>query len=227
MKGKAPLGLAALLLLASCAGPDNLHRVDARVWRSSQPTRHEFRKLREQGIGEVLCLRRWHSDKEEAPQFKRHHVRMRAGRIRDEEMVAALRVMIAAEEPLLVHCFHGSDRTGAVVAMYRMLVQGWPRERAIAELLDPRHGHHAETFPNIRDYLETVDLAKIRRELGSTNPQPRAGAQAPSVTRTSWQPPSGGSSTRAAPSTGSTGTPSSPADRTRRASPPGFSTVIR
>ena len=55
--------------------------------------------------------------------------------------------------------------TGVVVAMYRMVVQHWPREKAIAELTDPRHGHHAEVFPNIREYLETVDLESIRRQV--------------------------------------------------------------
>jgi protein tyrosine/serine phosphatase len=90
---------------------------------------------------------------------------MNAGEIRDEDIVAALRVMVAAEEPLLVHCFHGSDRTGVVIAMYRMVVQNWPRERAIGELIDPRHGHHADVFPNIRNYLETVDVSRIRRQV--------------------------------------------------------------
>lgn len=166
MSGKVPIAFLAAALLASCAGPGNLHRVDAKVWRSSQPTRQDFRKLeKEQGIGEVLCLRRWHSDKQEARGMKLHHVRMNAGEIRDEDIVAALRVMIAAEEPLLIHCFHGADRTGVVVAMYRMVVQHWPREKAIAELTDPRHGHHAEVFPNIREYLKTVDLESIRRQV--------------------------------------------------------------
>lgn len=166
MSGKVPIAFLAAALLASCAGPGNLHRVDAKVWRSSQPTRQHFRGLKEeQCIGEVLCLRRWHSDKQEARGLKRHHVRMNAGEIRDEDIVAALRIMVAAEQPLLVHCFHGADRTGVVVAMYRMVVQHWPREKAIAELTDPRHGHHSEVFPNIREYLETVDLESIRRQV--------------------------------------------------------------
>jgi protein tyrosine/serine phosphatase len=94
-----------------------------------------------------------------------HHIRMTAGDIRDEDIVAALRIMVAAEQPLLVHCFHGSDRTGVVIAMYRMVVQQWPRKKAIAELTDPRLGHHADVFPNIRNYLETVDVESIRREV--------------------------------------------------------------
>ena len=166
MVRKAPIALA--LLLASCGGTPNLHRVDQKVWRSGQPTRCDFRELERQGIGEVLCLRRWHSDKEEAGDLKRHHVRMRAGAIRDEDIVEALRVMVSAEKPVLVHCFHGADRTGVVVAMYRMVAQDWSRERAIAELVDEAHGHHAEVFPNIRQYLETVDVEKIRREVAGS-----------------------------------------------------------
>lgn len=165
MSGKVMIAVVACFLSA-CAGPPNLHRVDGKVWRSGQPTRHDFRKLEGEGIGEVLCLRRWHSDRELAPELERHQVRMSAGRIRDAEIVAALRVMVAADEPLLVHCLHGSDRTGAVVAMYRMVVQRWPREKAIAEFMEPEFGHHAEVFPNIREYLEAVDVGKIRRELG-------------------------------------------------------------
>lgn len=171
MLRKAPILLA--LLLAACTGTPNLHRVDQKVWRSGQPARCDFRTLEKEGIGVVLCLRRWHSDKDEARGLKLHHIRMNAGDIRDADIVAALKVMVAAEKPLLVHCFHGADRTGVVVAMYRMVVQEWPREKAIAELTDPRHGHHAEVFTNIREYLETVDVEKIRREAGLT---PRSAA---------------------------------------------------
>lgn len=165
MVRKAPILLLAVLLVSCGGGTPNLHRVNEKVWRSGQPTRGNFRALEKQGIGEVLCLRYWHSDKEEAGDLKQHHIRMRASDIRDEDIVAALRVMVSAEKPVLVHCFHGADRTGVVVAMYRMVVQDWPRERAIAELTDEAHGHHAEVFPNIREYLETVDVAKIRREV--------------------------------------------------------------
>ncbi len=165
MVGKAPIALLSALALAACSGPANLHRVDEKVWRSSQPGRHHFHALEEQGIGEVLSLRRWHSDRQEAPHLKLHHIRMTAGEIRDEDMISALRILASSEKPVLVHCFHGSDRTGVVIAMYRMVVQRWPREKAIAEFLDPKYGHHAKVFPNIRRYLETVDVGRIRGEV--------------------------------------------------------------
>lgn len=80
-------------------------------------------------------------------------------------MFQALKVLATAERPILVHCWHGADRTGAVVALYRMVVQGWSRERAIGEMLRPEFGHHAGTFPNVRRYLETVDVEGMRRRL--------------------------------------------------------------
>ena len=174
---KASIALLLSLLLACCAGPANLHKVDDKVWRSGQPARYQFRELRKQGVGEVLCLRRWHSDIDEAPGMDLHHVRMNAGKIKDEQIVRALQAILAADQPILVHCFHGADRTGAVIAMYRMVVQGWPRQKAIDEFMDPKYGHHADYFPNIREYLEKVDIGKIRREV-FTSPAPRSDTHA-------------------------------------------------
>lgn len=166
MNRKAPFALLATLLLAACSAPANLHRVDAKVWRSSQPLKYQYAALaRDEGIGEVLCLRRWHDDKGKADTLRCHHVRMNAGKIRDEDIVAALRVLASAEKPVLVHCLHGSDRTGVVIAMYRMVVQNWPREEAIKEFTDPVYGYHAGWFPNVRKYLEHVDVEEIRREV--------------------------------------------------------------
>lgn len=41
-----------------------------------------------------------------------------------------------ANHPILVHCFAGVHRTGAMCAVFRMQCQGWPAERAIEELRD-------------------------------------------------------------------------------------------
>lgn len=151
--------------IASCGAGTNLHQVDGNVWRSSQPEKRDFRALEKDGIREVLNLRRYHSDDAIAGNLVCHHVRMTAGKINDKNMLEALRVLAAAKQPIVVHCWHGSDRTGAVIAMYRMVIRGWPRERAIAEMVDPRYGHHAGVFPNVREYLENVDVEKMRRQL--------------------------------------------------------------
>ncbi len=58
----------------------------------------------------------------------------------------------AANQPVLVHCFAGVHRTGAMCAVFRMKLQGWSAERAIGEMRDcgfePGTGNDA-----IEDYL--------------------------------------------------------------------------
>jgi protein tyrosine phosphatase (PTP) superfamily phosphohydrolase (DUF442 family) len=57
-----------------------------------------------------------------------------------------------AGNTVLVHCHSGAQRTGGVVAVYRMLVQGVPPEQALAELKhyghDPRKNHTLIPFLN-------------------------------------------------------------------------------
>lgn len=42
----------------------------------------------------------------------------------------------SAGEPVLVHCAAGTNRTGAAIAFYRMLVQGWSADRAMQEMTE-------------------------------------------------------------------------------------------
>jgi len=153
------------------AVPENLHRVDAKVWRSAQPDEEEFRMLHQGGIREVLNLREWNCDSNEAEgvDVRLHRVRINPGNIREKDMVRAVKILRDSPGPILVHCWHGSDRTGMVVALYRMAVGGWTREQTIAEFMMPKHGHHAGVYPKHRKYLETVDVAGFRGAMGEEN----------------------------------------------------------
>ena len=39
-----------------------------------------------------------------------------------------------AKRPVFVHCKHGADRTGTMVAFYRILFEGWSKDEAIREM---------------------------------------------------------------------------------------------
>ena len=71
--------------------------------------------------------------------------------------------------PVLLHCLHGADRTGMMTAMYRMLYQGWPREKAIDELKNGGYGYHA-VWKNIEKYLKRVDVDAIRAQIDQGTP---------------------------------------------------------
>ena len=42
-----------------------------------------------------------------------------------------------------MHCQQGADRTGTMMAFYRIAVQGWPKDDAIAEMKNGGYGFHS------------------------------------------------------------------------------------
>jgi len=145
----------------------NFYQLTDQVYRSQQPDDEEMRMLQSMGIRSVLNLREFHSDDDEArgTLLKLYHVPVAAGDIDDRFVIEALRAIHMAEKPVLIHCWHGSDRTGVVSAMYRMVFQAWPRAQAIDEFINGGYGYHARFYPNIERYLETVDVDAIRRQV--------------------------------------------------------------
>lgn len=145
---------------------DNWYRVDERLYRSAQPDDEGMAAAVQLGIGRVLDLREYHSDDDEAEGtgLQLYRVPMNAGKIKDADVVRALKIITASKQPILVHCWHGSDRTGTIVAMYRILVQGWSRKAALDELINGGYGYHS-IYSNIPDYIRQVDIDKLREQL--------------------------------------------------------------
>lgn len=145
----------------------NFYKVSEELYRSRQPDDEEMLALQKMGIRSILNLREYHNDYGEAAHtdIKLYRVAMNAGEIDDALVAKALDDIAAAPKPMLIHCWHGSDRTGAIVAMYRMVFQDWPRERAIDEFLNGGYGYHKSFYPNIERYLETVDIENFKKRI--------------------------------------------------------------
>lgn len=143
----------------------NFYKVSDELYRSEQPDDEAMPQLEAMGIRSALNLREYHSDNGEAKDttITLYRVAMNAGEINDALVEKALEAIAKAPKPILVHCWHGSDRTGAIVAMYRMVFQDWPRERAIDEFLNGGYGYHKSVYPNIERYLETVDISRFKK----------------------------------------------------------------
>jgi protein tyrosine/serine phosphatase len=146
----------------------NFYALDEKVYRSEQPDTEAFAQLEAFGIKEVLNLRQFHTDHDEAKAtgIKLHRVKMNAGDIQPDQLVAALRIIREAQGPILIHCWHGSDRTGIVSAAYRIVFQGWSKEKAIQELKEGGYGYHGRFYPNIIRTLKALDVKSLRLELG-------------------------------------------------------------
>lgn len=149
----------------------NFYRVDEKVYRSDQPAKEDFPLLEKFGIREVLNMRKIHSDddKAEGTNLRLHRIKINTGRMSLGQMVEALRMIRDSRGPILIHCWHGSDRTGAVVAMYRIVFHGVAKEDAVYEMTNGGFGFHAVYSPIALTIMQ-ADIPAIRRELGITLP---------------------------------------------------------
>lgn len=69
----------------------------------------------------------------------------------DEEIDEILRLLKDPNNfPIFLHCKHGEDRTGMVMGIYRVLVDGWSRQAAYEEMLEL--GFH-KIFKALEDYF--------------------------------------------------------------------------
>jgi len=142
----------------------NFYRLDDKVYRSAQPDRKGFQELQKLGISNVLSFRDHHSDNDEAKgtAIRLYRIKMEAGEIRDEQVAEALKIIGTADGPVLIHCWHGSDRTGLISAMYRILYQNWSKDAAIDELMKGGYGYHS-MYRNIPEYIRKVNVEEIRK----------------------------------------------------------------
>ena len=144
-------------------GVANFYMVDDGLYRSEQPTAKGFENLNEFGIASIINLRESDTDRKLAPinSTKLISTPLVTWEITDESVAAALRAIRSADKPVLVHCRHGADRTGLIIALYRVMYQGWTKGNAKDEMLNGGYGFHS-IWSNIPDYLDEVDIEKLR-----------------------------------------------------------------
>jgi protein-tyrosine phosphatase len=145
----------------------NLYRVSDELYRSEQPKMSDIPALKSLGIRSILSLRTFHSDSKE---FERQGIvmyvcPMEAGSVTAADLVVALRILKVAPKPVVVHCWHGSDRTGLVIAAYRMIWQNWTVEKAIQEMREGGYGFHEVYLKHIVQVLAALDIHALRKEL--------------------------------------------------------------
>lgn len=146
---------------------ENFYRVSADLYRCEQPEKKDIPDLKAVGIRSILNLRRYNSDPKALTEagFTPLLQRMEADDLTPDDLVAALRLIKDAPKPVLVHCWHGSDRTGSVVAAYRIVFQNWTPAAALDELRFGGYGYHEKTFPNIIKLFETLDADALRQRV--------------------------------------------------------------
>jgi protein tyrosine/serine phosphatase len=149
----------------------NFHKINANLYRGGQPKEGGFQRLAGLGIKTVVNLR----DSDERARAEEKEARAAGleyfnepldnfGKPGDKKINNALaRINAPENQPVFVHCKRGADRTGMVIAIYRISHDGWTSEQAKAEAKRYGIGFWQVGMKDyIRDYSERRSAGKAK-----------------------------------------------------------------
>jgi len=133
----------------SVPGIRNFYQVSQLVYRGAQPTDEGFKYLATIGVKTVIDLREAgaRTDAERAAVTADGmtfiNVPMTGKTPPAEAEISSILSILEADNRggVFVHCKRGADRTGAVIASYRIDHDGWDNSRALREAMDRGMSH--------------------------------------------------------------------------------------
>jgi uncharacterized protein (TIGR01244 family) len=118
----------------------NFGKVNDSLYRGAQPDAAGIRNLARLGIKSIINLRKsndvWKAETAEARASGITYTNIPLkglGRPTHEQVATLLALIENLPAPVFVHCQHGCDRTGTIIACYRIRQGGWPNEAALEE----------------------------------------------------------------------------------------------
>lgn len=118
----------------------NFGKISERLYRGAQPDSAGIQNLKRLGVKLIVNLRMpgdcWKNEAAEAAAngiLYTNFPMSGAGRPSDNEVRQILSLFEAFSGPIFVHCQHGCDRTGTIVACYRIAHDHWSGDLALRE----------------------------------------------------------------------------------------------
>lgn len=121
-------------------GIGNFGKVNENLYRGAQPDADGLANLKKLGIKTIINLRQpGKSWQDEVEQARTHGLVLTniplsgLGRPKDEDVRRILAVIEGLPSPVFIHCEHGCDRTGTIIACYRIQHDKWSNDAALTE----------------------------------------------------------------------------------------------
>jgi len=118
----------------------NFGKVSDLVYRGAQPDAAGIQNLKKLGVKTIINLRlpddSWKDEAREALSNGMNYTNIPLqglGRPKNEDIKTILSIIGASSSPVFVHCQHGCDRTGTIIACYRIERDHWQSEIALQE----------------------------------------------------------------------------------------------
>lgn len=150
----------------------NFYQISKTVYRSEQPNVLFIPQLKKYNIKNIVNLRNSTEDFAilDKNQFNLIHYPIDTWQINRNDLLKVMLAIGDAEkrgEKILIHCYHGSDRTGASIAMYRIIFQNWTIEQATQEMKHGGYGFH-RIWKNIEHLFTEENVQWIRQQMKQT-----------------------------------------------------------
>ena len=150
----------------------NLYQISPMLYRSEQPNSVFIPELKKNNIDVVINLRSRNKDKMVLAEqnFKLVHIPINTWAMDRNDLLDVMKAIQTAkqqDQKVLIHCYHGSDRTGASVAMYRIIYENWTIDDALNEMKHGGYGFHP-IWGNIEKLFSPENIKWMREQL--TNP---------------------------------------------------------
>lgn len=117
-------------------------QVNPRLWRSGRPTEQTLAALYTRGVRVIIDLE---DSFDQIPieaafakklGFKFYSYPTNAFfQPEDDKIKEIMQLLQLSPGPVLVHCYHGEDRTGLVIGLERVFMEGWKAGQAYDEML--------------------------------------------------------------------------------------------
>lgn len=138
----------------------NLHIISSNIMRGGQPSEEAFILLQDNyGVKTILSLR----DDLEHNQWERSiverlgmvfiNIPMNGAKEQNRETIEQCLKIIndKSKQPTFVHCRSGKNRTGLILAAYRIKYDDWGFDEALTEML--AYGYDRAGYPNLEKSL--------------------------------------------------------------------------
>ncbi len=162
-------------------GIQNFGQVTTGLYRGAQPTHDGYRELKDLGVDIVVSFREEKGDNEherralEALGMRFVSIPWNAFHTPTENQLREFLEIFHANpgKKIFVHCQQGRDRTGTMIAVYRIASQHWCTDSAVNEMR-AFHYHHF-WFPQLEKYIRGyASPAAARAQVGGAAPAPQS-----------------------------------------------------
>lgn len=184
---KITIYLLSVLLITACTTTDkethphpqdwatiikadaNFYQVDDKLYRSEQIIKDDKEQIIKADIKTIINLR--YFDRNDDKKVFDNTMNLinqplLTWRVRPADIARVLYSIESEQQhgAVLVHCYHGADRTGIVIAMYRIIYQNWSIEEARKEMQQGNFGYHS-IWKNLDNLLSPIGVAQVKTEL--------------------------------------------------------------